>query len=46
MPRKKRQANRKNRNKKKREESLSWVVTGIVLILVAILALLRFGWLG
>lgn len=46
MPRKKRQANRKNRNKKKTEESLSWVVTGIVLILVAILALLRFGWLG
>ncbi|MBT8902285.1 cell division protein FtsK [Lactobacillus delbrueckii subsp. bulgaricus] len=46
MPRKKRQANRKNKNKKKTEESLSWVVTGIVLILVAILALLRFGWLG
>lgn len=46
MPRKKRQANRKNKNKKKTEEFLSWVVTGIVLILVAILALLRFGWLG
>ncbi|CDR72556.1 MAG: DNA translocase FtsK [Lactobacillus delbrueckii] len=46
MPRKKRQANRKNKNKKKTEESLSWVVTGIVSILVAILALLRFGWLG
>lgn len=46
MPRKKRQANRKNKSKKKTEESLSWVVTGIVLILVAILALLRFGWLG
>ncbi|MCD5466375.1 DNA translocase FtsK [Lactobacillus delbrueckii subsp. bulgaricus] len=46
MPRKKGQANRKNKNKKKTEESLSWVVTGIVLILVAILALLRFGWLG
>lgn len=46
MPRKKRQANRKNKGKKKTEESLSWVVTGIVLILVAILALLRFGWLG
>ena len=46
MPRKKRQANRKNKNKKKTEESLSWVVTGIVLIMVAILALLRFGWLG
>lgn len=36
MPRKKRQANRKNKNKKKTEESLSWVVTGIVSILVAI----------
>ncbi len=46
MPRKKRQANRKNKNKKKTEESLSWVVTGIVSIQVAILALLRFGWLG
>lgn len=47
MPRKKRQASKNARNKnKKKEESLSWVVTGIVLILVAILALLRVGWLG
>lgn len=45
MPKRKRQARRKKASTKK-TESLNWVVTGILLILVAILAFLRFGWLG
>lgn len=47
MPKKKKTVKKSKRNyKKKKQESLSWAIAGIVQIILAILAITKVGTLG
>lgn len=46
MPKRKSKKTSKKVNKKKQESTLYWVTTGIIQVLIAILAFVKVGWLG
>ncbi|RVU69926.1 MULTISPECIES: DNA translocase FtsK [Lactobacillus] len=46
MPKRKKTASKRKSSKKKQEQALYWVTTGIIQILLAVLAFTKVGWLG